>query len=344
MSLLELVSLDEFGKAFVPAGWRPKLRKYMLKAGIDEVPYSIFGLLFIIAIAITALIYIIFLNPALENEGWIMVFLLTFISFAGILLVIAFISIIVIYTYLDMRIMERTRKIEEVLDDFLMMVSENLKGGLGIDRALWSSIKPEFGVLAKEIEIASKKVATGEDVEDALGEFIQKYESPMTRRAFEIMIEETKSGGHIAATLDKIIDEIKETKLLKAELVATNTQYVIFISAIVAFISPLLFALSHQLLTILVNFSDKIAPALKTSPTNLPFAMSEMNISISDFLLFSRVAIGVVALFASMLIADINRGTIKASIKYIPIAVAVSLLVYQFFMGVFSVFFGSLVF
>jgi hypothetical protein len=289
-------------------------------------------------------IYLFLLNPLLEGRGWLAVFFLTFISFAGMLLAIAVMVIISIYTYLDMKIMERTRKIEEVLDDFLMMVSENLKGGLSIDRALWSSIRPEFGVLAKEIEVASKKVATGEDVEDALGEFIDKYDSPMTRRAFEIMIEETKSGGHIAATLDKIVDEIKETKLLKAELVATNTQYVIFISAIVAFISPLLFALSHQLLTILVKFSEKIAPALKTSTTNIPLTMSELNISIADFMLFSRVSIAVVALFASMLIADINRGTVKAGIKYLPIAVAVSLLVYEFFLRVFSVFFSSLVF
>ncbi len=344
MNRFQLVTLDEFGKAFVPEKIRPKLRKYLMKAGIYEIPYTLFGLLFMVAILITAVIYLVFLNPLFEGRGIIPVFFFTFLSWAGILLVIAALFMIIIYTIIDMKIVDRTHKIEEVLDDFLMMVSENLKGGYSLDRALWSSIKPEFGVLAKEIEVASKKVATGEDVEDALGEFIDKYESPMTRRAFELIIEDTRTGGHIAATIDKIIDEIKETKLLKSEIVATNTQYVIFISAIVAFISPMLFALSYQLLTILTKFSEKLAPAMKATTFSTPFTMSEISISLGDFQLFSRIAIATVAIFSSMIVAEINRGNLKAGIKYVPIAVAVSMLMYELFTRIFSVLFSSLTF
>ena len=344
MNKFKLVSFDEFGKAFVPERWRPKLRKYLMKAGIYDVPYTLFGLLFLVAVLITAVIYLVYLNPLFEGKGILMVFLFTFLSWAGMLLAIAFLFMIIIYSYLDMKILERTRKIEDVLDDFLMLVSANLKGGYSLDRALWASVKPEFGVLAREIEVASKKVATGEEVEEALNEFIDKYESPMTRRAFELMIEDARTGGRIAATIDKIVDDIKETKLLKEDIVATNTQYVIFISAIVAFISPLLFALSFELLTILTKFSAKLAPALKAGATSLPFTLAQFTISLTDFKAFSRVALSVVAIFSSMLIAEINRGNIKASVKYIPIAVIVSLLAYEFFMGTFSVFFGGLAF
>jgi pilus assembly protein TadC len=344
MKQFRLVSFDEFGKAFVPEKWRPNLRKYLMKAGVYDVPYTLFGLLFIVAILITAAIYIIYLNPLFEGKGALLMFLFTFISWAGILIGIAFLFMMVIYTYLDVRIIERTRKIEEVLDEFLMLVSENLKGGYSLDKALWASVKPEFGVLAREIEVASKKVATGEDVEDALGEFIEKYESPMTRRAFELMIEETRTGGQIAMTIDKVIDDIKETKLLKSDIIATNTQYVIFISAIVSFISPLLFALSYQLLTILIKFSSKLAPALKTASSSVPFTMSELSISLPDFRLFSSVAIGLVAIFSSMLIAEINRGNLKTGIKYIPPAIILSLFMYEAFMKVFSLIFSGLVF
>jgi len=344
MNRFQLVSFDEFGKAFVPERWRPKLRKYLMKAGIYEVPYTIFGLLFIVAILITAVIYLAFLNPLMEGMGIIPIFFLTFLSWAGILIAIAFLFIVVVYSILDLKILERTRKIEEVLDEFLMLVSENLKGGYSLDRALWSSVKPEFGVLAREIEVASKKVATGEDVEQALGEFIDKYESPMTRRAFELIIEDARTGGKIAVTIDKIVDDIKETKLLKSEIIATNTQYVIFISAIVAFISPLLFALSYQLLTILVKFSAKLAPALKTATTSVPFTMSELSISLPDFKLFSRLAIGLVAVFSSLLIAEINRGNVKTGIKYLPIAVITSLFIYEMFMRIFTLFFAGLSF
>jgi len=341
---MRLVSFEEFGKAFIPESWRPNLRKYLMKAGIFEVPYALFGLFFIVAVAITSFIYLTYIFPLIETKGIVVLFLITFGSWVAILIALAFLTIVSIYSYLDMRILERTRKIEEVLDDFLMLVSENLKGGLSLDKAMWSSVKPEFGVLAREIEVASKKVATGEEVEDALGEFIDKYESPMTRRAFELIIEDARIGGQIAFTIDKIVDDIKETKLLKADMVATNVQYVLFIAIIVLVISPLLFALSFQLLSILVRFSAKLAPALKGTTSSIPFTISELNVNITDFINFSRLAIGMVAVFSSLLISEINRGNIKGGIKYVPVAVFASLLIYEIFMKAFSFLFSGLVF
>ena len=36
---LKIIFLKEFGKAFVPKKFAPDLRKYLLKAGLNEVPY-----------------------------------------------------------------------------------------------------------------------------------------------------------------------------------------------------------------------------------------------------------------------------------------------------------------
>ena len=38
--------MQEFGKAFVPKKAVPHLRRYVLKAGIRQVPYGAFGALF----------------------------------------------------------------------------------------------------------------------------------------------------------------------------------------------------------------------------------------------------------------------------------------------------------
>ena len=53
---MRLVSFEEFGKAFIPERFRPGLRAYLRKAGISEVPYGSFGILFALAIIITAMI------------------------------------------------------------------------------------------------------------------------------------------------------------------------------------------------------------------------------------------------------------------------------------------------
>jgi len=120
-----------------------------------------------------------------------------------------------------------------VLPDFLRFVSENLKGGLPFERALWSAIRPEFGVLASEVRLAAKRVMTGQDVDEALQEFTSKYESPMLRRSFNLITEGMKGGGEIADLIDRIVEDIEDTKELKSEMATTNLSYVIFVSFVV---------------------------------------------------------------------------------------------------------------
>ncbi|OGM02847.1 hypothetical protein A3K72_02750 [Candidatus Woesearchaeota archaeon RBG_13_36_6] len=342
---LKILFLEEFGRAFVPERIRPHLRKYLLKAGITEVPYKFFGALFYVSLIVTYLIYFYLVYPLLQAKEINMLFflLITFAVWFMIQIGISAFFILAIYSYLDVVIYNRTKKIEDVLDSFLSFVSENLKGGMSLDKALWEAIKPEFGVLSKEIQITSKKVATGEDVEEALREFTLKYDSPMTRRAFDLIIEGAKGGGEMATLIDKVVDNIIETKLLKQDIVATNMTYVIFISFIVIIIAPALFALSHQLLLILQSLSGKMG-VLTASAVDLPLSFESLSIKIDDFVLFSRVAVGVVAVCSSMIVSEITTGSIKGGLKYIPIYLVTAIFSYTFLSIFLKNIFGGLFF
>lgn len=342
----KILFLDEFGRAFIPERVRPHLRKHLLKAGITEVPYKLFGALFYISLIVTYFIYFYKVYPILQaGETPLLIFLiLTFLVWFTIQIILAVLFMVLIYSYLDLAIYSRTKKMEELLDDFLSFVSENLKGGMGLDRALWSAVKPEFGVLSKEIQIASKKVATGEDVEMALFEFTQKYNSPMTRRAFDLIIEGVKSGGEMAPLIDKIVEDLRQTKLMKADIVATNTTYVIFITFIVIVISPALFSLSQQLLVILQSLSAKVGSGVSRGTMSLPLSFDSMKITVEDFILFSRVAVGIVAFCSSLIISEITMGNIKGGLKYVPIFVFSSLASYTLFSFIISTVFGSVFF
>jgi len=69
---------------------------------------------------------------------------------------------------------------------------------------------------------------------------------------------------------EQIVDNLKETKALKDEMSAAAIAYVIFISVIVVVISPLLFALSFNLLILIINFIGKLSVATQKAAT-LPF-------------------------------------------------------------------------
>ena len=239
----------EFGKAFIFKRIRPGIRRFFLKAGYDDVPYSFFGWLFFITAAITALAYIIVFYPIISAYQTGSIFVITFLSW--ILVQGALITLAIIYLYFDLniRIYRRTKELEKILPDYLQMVSANLKGGMSFEKSLWNAIKPEFGIISKEISIVYKKVMTGNDLTEALREFTEKYDSPILRRSFDLIISEVETGGKVSHIVDKVIENINKTKQLAQEMSAATLSYIIFIGAIVIVIAPALFALSYQLLT-----------------------------------------------------------------------------------------------
>lgn len=328
----------EFGKAFIFKKIRPGIRGFFLKAGYDDVPYEMFGWLFYITLALTYLIYIVYIYPRLENYAAASVLFITFLCW--VIIPIILIALIVVYLYFDLiiKIYRRTKEIEKILPEYLQIVSSNLKGGLSFERSLWDAINPEFGVIAKEITMVSKKVMTGNDLIEALQEFIDKYESPLLKRSFDLIIGEVEAGGQIAFIVDKVIDNIRKTRQLKEEMTASSLGYMIFIGAIVIIIAPGLFALSYYLLTIMSGFSSKLAGV---SVQGMPITFSSGNLRMNDFRSFSIMALLLTSLFSCMLISIIENGDIKGGVKYIPAFMISSIFFYGLFMIVLGAIFAS---
>lgn len=341
--------LEEWGKALVPERIRPHLRDYLLKAGITDVNYKFFGVLWWICLSVAIIFYFYLPYGWLRDKSvdfasrLLYLGLGSFIVVFVVLISLSFLVMGIIYFFIDLKIYKRTKEIEDVLPEFLQFVAGNLKGGMSFDSALWNAIRPRFGVLANEVEIAAKKVMTGEDVDEALREFTKKYDSSMVRRSFELIIEGMKSGGRMVYLIDKVIENINEAKMLKKEMSASVTSYVIFISFIVILVAPALFALSYQLLTIVSSFAGKLGGATG-GVSSMPIKMSEVSIKPEDFVNFAKLCVGVISFFSSMIISLISRGDIKGGIKYIPVFVIVSLINFKIFMMLLSSMFSFISF
>lgn len=316
----QIIFIHEFGKAFVPKQIRPRLRQYILKAGITEVPYGFFGSLFYVTYFFTFLIYYYGFWGTISQQPGSLVFIYAFLIW--VLLPMGFIGLFMLcmYLYLDICIFNRTKRMEEVLPDYLQEVSSNLKGGLSFEKSLWIAIKPRFGILSNEIALAAKKVMTGTDVDIALSEFATKYDSPMLKRAMELIVSEIHAGGKVADILDQIVINLKKTKSLKDELTASVLTYMIFIGAIVIFISPLLFALAYNLLVVMSKVAALLATTAATgSVPGLLANVGNIDVDKEDFIWFSRIALGVIAFFSSMIVSIIEKGNIQSGVKYIPL-------------------------
>lgn len=342
-SLLKL-----FGKAFVPEEIfghpvRSNLRKYLLSAGYLEVPYNLFGLLFFITAGITYFIFMFGAYPAfIQGKFFLVVFILSFLSWAVIQSLLAAIIVLSIAFYLNIKIYKRTKDIEASLADFLVLVSTNLKGGLSLEQSLWAAIRPEFGLLAEEMTIVSKRVMTGNDLTESLEEFITKYDSPSLRRNLMLIIGEVESGGKIVTVIDKVIQSLKRTKALKAEMSAATVSYMIFIGAVVVVIAPALFGLAFQLLQIILEFTRSLGSSLSTGAMSLPLDFSG-EVDIGNFKKFSVMALATISICSSMIISIIEKGDIKGGLKYIPAFTITSIVLYFISMILLGSVFGGMI-
>lgn len=339
--------LMKFGKAFIPESLfgkpiRANLRKYLLTAGYTKVPYSIFGILFFITAAITYILFIPFVYPALQGQFFLLVFLLSFVFWALIQIVTLVVIIVGIAFFLNIKIYQRTKKIEKRLPDFLVLVSTNLKGGLSIEQALWASIRPEFELLSEEMTIVSKRVMTGNDLTEALNEFIEKYNSPSLKKNLGLIVGEIRSGGKVVTVIDKVIESLKKTKALREEMSAATVSYMIFIGAVVVVIAPALFALAFQLLNIIIGFTHSLGSSLSsTGNINMPLNLN-VQIDVMNFKKFSVMALATIGICSSMIISIIEKGDIRGGLKYIPLFTISSVGLYFLFSVLLTSVFGNI--
>ena len=191
-----------------------------------------------------------------------------------------------------------------------------------------------------EIEIVAKKVMAGEDTEKAIKDFADKYDSNLLQESMDMIIVGLRSGGDVSDLIDKIVENVKDASYLRKELVASVTSYIIFISIIAIVISPALFALSFNLMTIIQSLGEKLAGS--TAGGVVGFSLDYQTIDTEDFILFSKISVIIISSMSSVIIADLREGSIKAGLKYILLFIPISYFIYVTLLTVLTGLFGTL--
>lgn len=306
------------------------LQEFLLKAGLDITPNELNKRILItdaIIIGILSIALIIYaIITGANTINFLLMFTTLWIVIYGLLYLV---SLLITFSYLDLKIYQRTKQIEEVLPDFLQLTSANISAGITIDRALWLAVRPRFGVLAKEMEEIAKSTTAGEDLEKALQNFSRKYDSRVLKESINLLIAGLQAGGELGLLLDKIASNIQDIKLMRKEISASVTAYIIFIAAASVGAAPLLYALSFQLLGVVQNIAGQMGTnAAASTGSSFSFELSANSIKTEDFKLFSMVLLGITAIFSAAITSIIKTGNIKGGFKNIPIYLAIAIIVY----------------
>ncbi|MBI2208840.1 type II secretion system F family protein [Candidatus Woesearchaeota archaeon] len=306
---------------------RKKLSFYLEKAGLGLDPRwlskNIFNLCVFINLVISA--FLIYHFSVTFGITWTTILLSIVTIWVLAFVLMLFLLWILFYVIVDLKIFKRRVDIEDVLPDYLQLTASNIKSGMTIDRALWYAVRPRFGVLAKEIETVAKDTMKGEDLKEALQKFADKYESVLLKRSISLLIEGLDAGGEMGDLLNKIALNIQENRIMRREMAANVTTYVIFISFASVAAAPVLFALSGILIKVVSSLGGALGGATSASTAvGLGISFSSAGIQYSDFRIFAVVSLLITSFFSAVIIATIKKGSAKNGFKYIPIFAVIS--------------------
>lgn len=320
-------TFERIEKAFFSKRLKHTLLENMKKAGLEMTLFELFTKLYTVSYILTLVVLAyVSLNIFESRNFGVINFVVTMLSLSIISFAASFFSLMLgFFLYTNLRIYNRTKEIEKVLPDFLQLASANIRAGMSIDKALWFSIRPRFGILAKEIEVVAKKTMAGEDLEEALKDFGAKYDSPVLERTVNLLIEGLDAGGEIGDLLNRIASNIQENQLTRKDMAENVSAYVIFISFATIVAAPMLFALSFELLTVVKTLSADLNFSEQTVGASIPIKFSTQGIDLGDFRIFVFTNLIITSVFSALIAATIQKGDVKAGVKSIPMFVILTL-------------------
>ncbi len=322
-----------------------KLGSLLEAAGMDNVPEAFTGFVVMVCLLSSMLSYLLFtiIEPMRGFLFKLSLFVsedatvsslpfFTVLSVAALALSTTLLILLVTYVALLLKADSRRRSVEEVLPDFLSLSSANVRAGMTIDQAMWYAAKPEFGILSAEVSIVAKKTFGGVPFNSAIDYLASRFNSKSIRRAVALIKQGLASGGQLADILERTAEDSRQMQILQKEIAASLLMYVLFIVFASVLGTPFLFSIAGKLVAILESVMSKLPSDAQLSSSGglmVPMAMGgKAGITSSEFMLFTIFSSTITAVFCSLIIGVIYRGSKREGVPYIPFMVAGAMLVY----------------
>lgn len=280
---------------------------------------------FLIPFSLVPLINIIFKTEIFFSPN-ITIILMIMLGLVGF-----FSTVALFYLHILYAIDGRKKMVEKVLPDFLFLVGNNLKSGMTPFYAFRSAVRPEFGPLSEEIQIATQKSLGVGSFADSLKTIANRIDSKVLLDTTRFFAYALRSGGKLAQLIETSANDIKQTTQLKNELIGSTRMYVLFIVFVVVIASPMLLAVSVQFLNILTNIQDETSGFSSGSEDSAGITLTSGEMSITpDFMkMMGQLIIIVNSLLASVFIGVLGGGKIRDGLKFAPILCIAGVILFE---------------
>jgi len=320
-----------------PKKYREFFKDQMRYAGLREEFVSRFiGFTFFFSI---------FLAAVIAFDLWILGFgVLGIVTGIGI----GVLSIVIIHASVILIADSRAAEMEKVLPDALQLMAANVRAGMTVDKAIWLSARPEFGILEEEIKRVGAKTVGGKTIKEALIEMTTRIKSRILDRTVKLIIEGIESGGELAPLLEETSDNIRTTQAMRKEIKTSVTAYSIFILFAAVLGAPMLFAISLFFVEVMTKlWGPEVLGGIEAVGTGIGgggfFAKAGgLPITPDELFWFALASMTVTTLFGSLLIGLIQTGREKNGLKFIPLLVLGAIAVFFLARFIIGSLFGEL--
>jgi flagellar protein FlaJ len=149
----------------------------------------------------------------------------TFDEFAFFAIIIAA-SPIALINYFDYK---WRKAIDERLPDLFRSIVQAQQTGMTLVQALEETAKRDYGPLTTELKKMNAQISWGMTFEEALITFGNRVNTVLTRRTVPLIIEASRSGGHVEKTFEPMGRFIQSTFMLDKERRAQTRPYIAII-------------------------------------------------------------------------------------------------------------------
>ncbi|MEM4662698.1 MAG: type II secretion system F family protein [Candidatus Diapherotrites archaeon] len=314
----------------VPMGFKQRTLYRMLTYAGIKGDYDLYvGKRVLLAILLSIVVFLLsltifrgFFAEMFPSELiYVTAFLVGFVSFFVILVVYQ----MMLYYMID----ARASLVDNILPDFLLLVSNNIRAGMVPFLAFRSAARDEFGPLSEEIKIATAKSLGTESFTEALKALSERIDSENLKQMVPFIIQSMQAGGKIAELLEASAEDLRQTQELKKALISSTKMYEMFLLFIVVIMTPVLLAVSVIFLEMLSNMQAQMAKEAG-SAFGIGFLSSDMNINPTFMHIVAYVMLFFNSLFSSAFMGVISRGKSKFGLKYFPAILLVSAVIFFF--------------
>jgi len=226
---------------------------------------------------------------------------------------------------------KRQIELEEKFLEFMRAVSDGVKAGIPIPKAIKELSDTDFGALNPYVKKLIHQIEWGIPLREGFTRFARSTGNSVIKRSISIIIEAEKGGGNISGVLDSVTNSVLQIKKIKNErrsntfsqIVQGYIVFFIFIGIMIVLQVYLLPQLSEVGGAALTGFEVSLDATGTTVETGTTI----------DFGLIFTALIIIQGLFSGLVVGKFSEGALLPGLKHSLIMVLVGYLIFSIFVG-----------